>query len=119
MTYTLSEADDEKWITLIENSSQTRPTQDAFTIVVDGLLDAISDGSFEDLDQLFGRIDVIKINTDYLVALLSITFENREQLNEWRRLHERVVPELERRGVDVALELAGLDDVAGASLVTL
>jgi hypothetical protein len=103
-----------RWTEIVEQSTG-RPGQEAYSAVIDGLLDAISDGSFLELDKLFARLDVASVSTDFLVALPSITYENRNSLVEWERFYKKVIPELERRGVDVELELAGLDDFAGAS----
>lgn len=100
------------WAPLIENTVNATPSRVDFAVVIDGLLDAISDEDFERLDKLFAQIDVAGTHTDYLVALPSITFENREQIAEWTRLYRRVALELERRGVDVESELAGLDDAS-------
>lgn len=109
-----SERRSDAWMDLIENPT-TRPGEETYAVVIDGLLDMISDESFSRLDEFFAKVNVSKVSTDFLVALPSITYENRSQLINWDGLYRRIVRELESRGVDVRLELAGLDDIAGAS----
>jgi len=99
------------WVDTMEDATLERPSGDAYMEVVEGLLDLVSDNAFAMISRIFAQVRVDRLSTDFLVALLRLTYSERHQIKAWNDLLDRVSFELKRRNdVDVTLELTGLYD---------
>lgn len=78
---------------------------DAIDILFDTFDDLFMDGEFEKADELLPTIEVEKLDTNLLVALLVITYPAKEKLSNRPAVVERVKERLYEIAPDRAREL--------------
>lgn len=68
----------------------------------------MSDGKYEDINDLFMIINVENVCDTMLVGLLRLTFYRKFYIKYWRSLFEKIRDELIKRGCDSEKTLQGL-----------
>lgn len=70
--------------------------------------DLFRDENYIEIDRIINTVDIPKMNTSALIAIVRRTFSGRERLHNWITLRDRVCVELITRELDPKKLLHGI-----------